>query len=284
MPGQELRRAYWLASFPKSGNTWARRLYSRVKLGVSGLNINDEATILDNQVYAHKVAAPLDLADMTPEQKLFLRYTALLHIMARAPHTPLVLKTHNANIRVKHVDLIPEEMSEAAVYLIRDPRDVVISYAEHTGNDLDDMIDGMNKPGHMVEQSDTGIYHYLTTWSMHVKTWVDDSTFPVTVIRYEDLLTDPFTEFGRMLDTFGLEVDDDTLAASIEDMKFANLKRQEQEGGFIEASRHTKFFKRGTSGGWKETLTPEQVERIENDHGEIMTRFGYELTSKAAAA
>jgi len=284
MAAAELRQLYWHASFPKSGNTWARLLLGAYKLGVGNINTNNEVTISDNQLYAYNAVAPIALADMADGAKLYLRNTALMHIIARAIHTPVILKTHHANIEVVEVHLIPEAMTAGAVYMVRDPRDVVISYAEHIGKDIDAGIHAMSQMGHTIHSESVGLHHYLTSWSNHVRGWLDHGKFPRTIIKYEDMLEDTRGEFVKILEAFGMPVIDRKVDYAIEMTQFDELKRQEKRAGFIEASKNTKFFKRGTSGHWKDILTDEQVARIEEDHGEMMQRLGYELVTKAEAA
>lgn len=284
MAAASLRQLYWHASFPKSGNTWARLLLGAYKLGVGNINTNNEVTISDNQLYAYNAVAPIPLADMADGAKLYLRNTALMHIIARAIHDPVILKTHHANIEVGEVSLIPEAMTAGAVYMVRDPRDVAISYSEHIGKSIDEGIFSMNQMGHTVHQEEVGLHHYLTSWSNHVRGWMDHGEFPRTIIKYEDMLKDTRGEFVRILEAFGMPVIDHKIDYAIEMMQFDELKRQEKRAGFIEASKNTKFFKRGTSGHWKDILTEEQVAQIEKDHGEMMQRLGYELVTKAAAA
>lgn len=272
-----LRPVSWLASYPKSGNTWVRMMLTAYRWGAVDINTTGEIVMGDCQPYAYHSVAPMQLCDMTPTEILFLRHAALAHINARFPHNPVMLKTHSANIRAGSVDMIPKEMSGPSVYLVRDPRDVLISYAEHMGHTLERAAETMNNMGSALDQGELGIYHHLTTWSQHVRSWAENAQFPVLVVRYEDLLEDTESEFKRILEHLGLDVDDERIGAAVEQCRFERLQAQEEENGFREASaKAERFFKRGAAGNWRSHLPQDLVGKIEEDHGEVMEIMGYQ--------
>jgi len=274
----------WLASWPKSGNTWVRMMLTAYRWGTLDINMSGEIVVGDCQPYAYHTVAPTQLKDMTPAEILFLRHAALAHIIARFPHNPVVLKSHNANVRAGSVDLIPQEMSGPSVYVVRDPRDVLVSYADHMGHTLEQAAESMNNMGSCLDQGNLGIYHHLTTWSQHVRSWAEQESIPVKVLRYEDLLEDPRGEFQQVLEHLGLSVDEERLDLAVELASFDHLRRQEQENGFREASpKAGDFFKRGTAGGWQEVVPREIVEKLEADHREVMQMLGYEPVRAAAS-
>jgi len=273
-----LRPAHWLASYPKSGNTWMRFLLTAYQWGDLAINAAFESTMGDGQPYAYHTVSPLPLKDMSPTEILFLRHAALVHIIARFPHNPVILKTHNANVRAGSVDLIPKEMTAPSIYIVRDPRDVLISYAEHMGHTLEQAAGTMNEMGACLDQGQLGIYHHLTTWSQHVRSWADDAKFDLLVVRYEDMLEDPKRELRRAVEHMGMPLYEERLDNAVELCRFERLRGQEDEQGFKEKSpKAERVFVRGTAGNWREGVPVDLVAKIEQDHGEVMERMGYEL-------
>jgi len=117
---------------------------------------------------------------------------------------------------------------------------------------------------------------FLSSWSRNVESWTEARGFPVLVLRYEDLLAEPETWFGKLLQALGAQPDPARLTRSIRHASFQSLQAQEAAAGFVERPDHAeRFFHSGQAGGWKTELTAAQVARIRADHGPMMQRFGY---------
>jgi hypothetical protein len=116
------------------------------------------------------------------------------------------------------------------------------------------------------------------SWSVNVANWTDQKLpLPVHVMRYEDMVEKPFETFSAVVRHTGSGIADDQIRKAIELTSFENLKKQEEEKGLgmkpIMAT--DSFFRKGKSGGWRETLTKAQVDRIVAAHEAQMRRFGY---------
>jgi hypothetical protein len=263
---------FWLASYPKSGNTWIRFLLIAYKFGTLHINDNIGLIISDNEPYQYNAVSPVDLTKMPAEGTLYLRYTVILHMLASNRYNPLIIKTHNVRERVRGVPMFPEALFSKAVYILRDPRDLVPSYARHMGLSIDKAIDHISSNKAILHDEKQGVCSWLSTWSQHVRTWNGED---VTVIRYEDLKTDTAEMFTHILTTFGIEVDKVKLRKAITLCSLGRLKGQEAKDGFIERKNQDKFF--GDGKGWQNELSESQVRRIEQEHGEVMQKMGYKL-------
>ena len=279
------QKIWWLASYPKSGNTWARMFLSAYRTG--GLDINNAyGCLADNQVYFHQVCSPKPLRELKAYETLAVRQAALLHqVLVTHAADPYVLKTHNANAVMEGLPLIPWALTAGAVYIVRDPRDVVLSYADHFGAGIDGAIEALAQPKNTIMQPD-GLYHVVASWSLHVESWLESKSFPTGVIKYEDLHREPEPRFRRLLGYFGIDpIDEGRFENALALTRFDALRAQEDARGFREKSEHSKrFFRRGQAGGWRDVLSASQVARIEQDHGEMMERLGYERHGRRAAA
>src|SRR5262249_16401546 len=119
----------------------------------------------------------------------------------------------------------------------------------------------------------------LTGWSGHVMSWLDQTDVPVHLVRYEDLIADPAACFGAALRFAGRSATTAEIERAIGFADLTELQRQEREKGFAERmSRTAPFFRSGSVGGWRESLTSAQVDAIEQAHEVVMVRLGYDVT------
>lgn len=277
-----MKGAIWLASYPRSGNTWTR-------LALRSLRGGGEAIDLDDIYGFSPMGARRDLLDMwleaetshmTPEEIDEFRPDFHQHFFGQAD-PPQPSKVHDAWLRTRSGrPIFGRDCTAAAIYLVRDPRDVVISWARFAGLELDRAIAFMNDPEAGIEaRSDRVTPHIrqkMGTWSMHVTSWTAQSDLDPLVIRYEDMLADTAAAYRRMTDLLGWTITDAEIAGAVTATQFDRLADQERRHGFHERTEKTdRFFASGRSGGWRDKLTPSQAARIERDHGEVMARFGY---------
>lgn len=219
-------------------------------------------------------------ASVKRHESFFFR-PAAIHKLANIPGGRFP-KTHSCNGYVYGMEQIPREFTKNAIYLVRDPRDVAISYAHHTNRSIDDVIETMERKDALHDQSP--IFQYMGRWCDHVESWLDapkreQPYYPVLVIRYEDMLESPHTCFGQAMRFLGVEGD---LDRAIEETSFQRLSEQENEGGFRETFTGGKFFRSGKS-EWREKLSRKQIARIEKVHGKTMRKLGYERYRDAKA-
>jgi hypothetical protein len=279
------RGLVWLASYPKSGNTWLRVfLYHLVRIQNGAPREPDEINKLDRvsmyegrlaAMYSHFVGKPIEQANV-PEvaQVRQMVQRAIVERMDQA----VLIKTHNALASVAGHPLINPSITVGAVYMVRDPRDVLLSLAHHLGISIDDTIDVMNAPGFSTANTKDGPFEMWGTWSEHVASWTAKPQETVLVVRYEDLLADPVGKFVEITAHLRQAVPRETIAAAAEASTFAELSAAEREHPFRETSEMAdRFFREGKAGGWKERLSNDQSRRIVDVHWEQMRRVGYTL-------
>jgi hypothetical protein len=197
-------------------------------------------------------------------------------LMATRPDLVFV-KTHNAALSVAGIPLITPEVTAARIYILRDPRDVAISYSRHLGLTLDDTIAFMANPKAATGGTDHEVYELLSTWSAHVESWTSGVDPTLHLLRYEDLIETPEASFGGLIEFLGQVPPKERLSRAINFSAFPELQSQERRAGFIErpAQSTAPFFGSGRPGRWREVLSAAQRRRIERDHTPIMARFGY---------
>jgi hypothetical protein len=172
------------------------------------------------------------------------------------------VKTHCQVIRVGAVPLILPEVTAAAVYLMRNPFDVALSYARHLSLDVDVAIKRMADPT-ATNGNKTGILEIIGRWDDHIRSWTTAPGLVLHVMRYEDMIADPERAYRGLFAFLKVPVDEAQLARTLAATSFDALSRQEREQGFRERpAGMERFFARGTAGGWREDLTPKQVGRL----------------------
>jgi aryl sulfotransferase len=173
--------------------------------------------------------------------------------------------------------------ASGAIVIVRDPRDIAPSLAVYNRSSIDDSVTFMDNPDAFGATANRQSQRMLTRWSHHVASWLEQKDIPVHLVRYEDLVADPFTSVRRVLRFTGVAVGDDTIRRSIAVSDFRAPRAQEIEKGSQESQPFARrFFRR--VGGWRDELTAPQTARIESDHGAMMQRLGYTLSPRSTAA
>lgn len=274
------RKIWWIASYPKSGNTWVRMFINAYMSGFP-LDINSgfQYATGDNHLPYFQMCCVRQANQLEATEQVMLRPAALLNALNLSASKHVCLKTHHAKVKVEESLLIHPNISAGSVYIVRDPRDVAISYADHLGWSIDEVISVMGKHEFIAQHPVTNLIHFLTTWSTNVDTWtIKNNDVPVEVIRYEDMLTDSDTAFRRILKGLGVtDINEDKFDFALKETTFSNLQKLENKGGFREKGKGKKFFRKGKFGQWKMKLTNEQCKMIQKDHGEVMERYGYNV-------
>lgn len=273
----------WLASYPKSGNTWLRIfLTNYLHDGSAPADIND----LDGGPIASARAwfdewAGIEASLLTDDLIDQLR-PEVYRCMLRESPQPLYIKAHDAWQRTGRGEgMFPADVTAGVLYILRSPLDVAASFANHLGVEVQQAVDHLCAPGFALSRSHNGLStqlrQFMGSWSGHVRSWVDESRLPVQVLRYEDMQRDPQAAFAQVVRFCGLPYSEERLSKAIRFSAFDGLKQQEREKGFHEKPMtiSQSFFRHGRAGGWRSELTPAQANQIITAHAETMHRFGY---------
>lgn len=272
----------WIASYPKSGNTWLRIFLVNLMTDASSpVDINR----LDGIPHAatrhlFDSVTGVSSSDLTPKEVDGLRGAAY-GAMAFASQAPLFMKIHDAfRCTSSGQPLIPGQVTEGVIYLVRNPLDLASSYAFHRGTTIDEVIEVMGDSDHALSRPEGGIDHqlpqHLGSWSQHVESWMDAPGLRIQVVRYEDLAARPQEVFGSVATFAGVPHTPESLSRAIGHSTFEEVSRQEADSGYREGSMKAPFFFRsGKVGGWREELSEDQVDRIILDHGQVMRRLAY---------
>ena len=273
-------RTVWLASYPKSGNTWLRAVYTALRTGAEpDINSLEGGNIATSR-WLFDAALGLRSSDLRPEEVQVLRPRAD-EAVATAENGDVWRKIHDALFHGPSGELIvSSRATRAAVYIVRDPRDVAVSLAHHEGRRMNEAVDVLCCSGASLAKSGRRLYDQLAsctgTWSEHVRSWVDQAPFPVHVLRYEDCLAHPVLSFREAFAAAGIDASESEVAKAVDRASRDRLQAQEEASGFRERqNRQALFFRRGVTGSWREELSADLADRVVEEHGEMMARLGY---------
>lgn len=280
-----MNRIVWLASFPKSGNTWLRLLLAdyfdrsdhdgveldRFHFGrpANSRMIFDEWSVVES-------------SDLTDAEADLMR-PDVYRAMAASTTELVFLKTHQAWSRNSNdKPLFPADATAAAIYAVRNPLDVAASMAPHMNISLSEAVALMGNDrasiGNFSPVKRARFPERIMSWSSHVRSWLDQSDLPIVMVRYEDLRTGTARVFERIIRALGMSPDPARIDRAVELTAFARLQAQERQHGFAE--RHSEaelFFRGGRIGDGRRSLTEVDRRRLLDDHGPVMQRLGYPL-------
>lgn len=272
----------WLASYPKSGNTWFRVFLTNL------LNESDDPANINS----------LNESSISSSRHIFDDYTGLsssdlsfeeidklrpdVYKMQSAESDELLFKkVHDKYYFVDDTKaLFPKEISKAAIYLVRNPLDVLVSFAYHSAQPVESMIKSMNNKDYAFcnrnDKLQNQLRQILGDWSEHVKSWTEQKDIPVKVIRYEDMVLNSFETFSAAVKFLKITKSDEQIKQAIQKSDFKILSDQENQYGFKEKLiKSKKFFRKGKIGDWRNHLTEDQVNEIISNHKEMMIKLGY---------
>lgn len=278
-----MAKIIWLASYPKSGNTWMRVLltnYLSNSDSPADINKLDGGPIASARVWFDEWAG-IEASAMNDTVIERLRPEVYRCMAGESPDT-LYMKVHDAWGRTDRGEaLFPEDVTVGVVYIMRNPLDMAKSCAHHWGLDMYKAVENMCDPEFAIARSIGGLSDQLRqrmlSWSGHVRSWLDESGLPVHIVRYEDLSRDAETTLTGIVRFCGLQCNEAHVRKAVAFSDFGELQRQEHIKGFRERPVQAPglFFRRGQAGSWREELPSELVKRLIETHGEMMKRFGY---------
>ncbi len=275
----------WIASYPKSGNTYVRSFLSSYYYSNKGkfdfellLNIKQFPALSYSSKKAYTF---LDAANnWIPNQKNFFNKDKFYF-----------LKTHNSLEEYFGKKFTTSSETAGAIYIVRDPRNVILSMCNHYSLNLDEayakMVDNNSSLSFKTADSDYSNFTFLGKWSDHYWSWKNNISFKTLIIRYEDLRDNTHEEFKKILnfieDLKGTKnnIDEKKMINSIDSTSFSNLKNKEKLYGFGESAfskdgKSINFFNLGFKNRWEKLLSKEMSNKIKHEFINEFKDLNYE--------
>ena len=257
----------WLASYPKSGNTWVRSFLSAYFYSNDG--IFNPKLLKNIKQYPSSFFFDKKIAKLNEIYKHWSQTQE--KIISNKKVT--ILKTHNCLTSINSFPFTTPKYTIGVVYILRDPRNILTSLKNHYDLDYEESIKFMlNEKKYIYdnrtpENIDYSNFHFLGSWSNHYKSWINTNLFKKIIIKYEDLIKNPnevFKDLSIFINTLAKlnePINLQKLNNAIESTKFDNLKKIEKNNLFPEnvftqdKKKKISFFNLGPENKWTHKLS-----------------------------
>ena len=277
----------WIASYPKSGNTWLRSLLSSYFFSKNGVfNFNQ----LDNiKQFSCKNLNSSEINSSNYQTIVSKNWIPTQEIINKDKKIHF-LKTHNAICSINGNSFTNQNNTIAAIYIIRDPRNVITSISNHYNLSLQDSLEFIKNKKKIIFPNKKKInnhddFNFISNWSDHYSSWKNINFAPIKIIKYEDLTRDTNKTFISILEFLSkfikFNFDKSKIKNSIDSTTFDKLAEMEREVGFAESSDSTlnskkiRFFHLGNKNTWSNLLDKKISHDIDDFFKKEMKTLGY---------
>ena len=266
----------WIASYPKSGNTWVRSLICSYYYTNDGVFTDDAILKNIGQFPEKKHFEKFDYNTSVPGDTIKFWIKAQDSINRDKKFR--FFKTHNFLGKINNTQFTNEENTLGAIYILRDPRNVITSIKNHFEmtyeESLEFMLNERKYTYDYFKKNDYGDFQFLSSWEKNYQTWINNKMFPTLIIKYENLISQTFVEFKKIVDFIDnlmkqkKKFNDKKAINALSSTNFSNLKKVENTIGFSESliSKNNKkkipFFHLGPKNDWKEILNKDFQNKI----------------------
>ena len=276
----------WLASYPKSGNTWVRYflaslIYSNQgKVGLEKLGFIMQYPKRDQ---FEKLVTSFD--DFNQIKKNWINSQNLIN----SDNKLNIFKTHHVLCSLGKDNFTDKKNTLGAIYIVRDPRNVISSILYHFNlSNTEEALNFIQTEdkfiGNVKNKVNYPLHTLIGSWKTNYNSW-KFSGKNFLLVKYEDLILNPNTEFKRIANyitnTTNIKFSEEQIKKGIDESSFENLRKFEDKNGFIESikdpenKKRKKFFNLGPRNNWKKSLDKKFVDEIENSFNDEMKELGY---------
>ena len=286
---QNLKKIIWIASYPKSGNTWLRAIISSMLYASEG-KFNFELLklipVFEN-LYRYDFVKKLNSSDhkkIKDDIKFLSKYwiESQKLLVFNTDINPIynIFKTHSANLTANNNNFTNSKLTLGTIYIVRDPREVAVSYSRFKGQAIDETIDFLSSKGAVLLPEKDLTLTLMSSWDVHFQSW-KMLNVPKLLIKYEDLLNDTVNVIhsissflNGLLDLkkdFNYKIIDNIYQST----DIEKFKKYEKNSGFNEASKYSSFFRSAKTSTWEKELSLIQITKIEQLFGKTMAELNY---------
>ena len=282
----------WLASYPKSGNTWLRSLLASYYFSKDGdFNFNLLRNIDKFPSYNHFKNYNKFFFEPTDTTEFWLEEQKKIN----SDNKIKLFKTHNALCTINGNQFTDKFNTNAVIYIVRDPRNLITSLSHHYEINLKDAYKFLTNTKKIIFPNSFSSkkkikktyrdVNVLGDWSGHYQSWKNIGFCPIKIVKYEDILLDTRNTFISILEFISkfvkLKIENEKISQSLNSTNFNILSEMEEKKGFIESAissktkKNLKFFNLGKDNNWKKLLDYGTAKKIENIFKKEMKELDY---------
>ena len=276
----------WVASYPKSGNTWVRSIISSLVYTKDG--IFDFSSIKKIDQYPQRRFLEYFTQDYNNIHEI-KKHWITSQDRINLDNKIKFFKTHHLNCKVDNYPFTNKECTQATIYIVRDPRNLIDSISNHFSKSIEEskkflLTSKILSPGKEIELRGGNVITYLGSWKEHYRFWTNDNE-NLLIIKYEDLVKNIHQEIDKIIaflkNFIAFEVSDTKKENIIKSTSFEALKKIEDNGDFTEnvfvkgRSEKVRFFNKGPSNNWQMTLPKEIQKDLETELNNELKELGY---------
>ena len=277
----------WIASYPKSGNTWIRSLISSLVYTDSGVFNFEKLRYVPQfpeKIYFKEFTN--DFSNIHNLKKYWIAAQEKINLDRKIKF----FKTHHLNCKINEYSFTNNKNTKAKIYIVRDPRNLVNSISNHYSKTHDEAVKFLTTPRFIGgSQKEGGINNndlvtLIGTWNEHYKFWTHNKE-NLLILKYENLIKDTEKELIKIINFLRnyleFNINEDKIKNILKTTSFTNLKKMEQSGLFNEnafnknENKKVNFFHLGQDNKWEQNLKKEHQIEIENKFEKEMRELKY---------
>ena len=276
----------WIASYPKSGNTYLRSFISTYYFSKKG-KFDFELLLNILQFPSLKFVKNKSHSEIEASQNWVFNQQQFFS--GEKIH---FLKTHNSLNEFNGNNFTSKSLSMGAIYIVRDPRNLITSMTNHYSLSYEDAyLKLTNEKQTLLEKSsdnDFSNFTFLGSWPSHYKSWKNSKDFKTLFIKYEDLEDNKYDTFKKIIEFINnlkkekSLVDEKKLINSIKSTNFSNLRNKEEKEGFEESvysssGKKKRFFNLGFNNRWQKILPKKVLFKLNSTFQNDLNDLGYKI-------
>ena len=279
---------FWIASYPKSGNTWLRALLSSYFYSKDGIfNQGLLKNIGQFPEKKHFSEFNYDSKIVTDTSKFWIKAQEKINVNNKLNF----FKTHNILGSINNNNFTNKKNTSGAVYIVRDPRNVLTSLRNHYELTKDEALKFMlNEKKYIHDyhsKDDFSDFQFISSWEKNYKSWLNQKVFPVKLIRYEDLNSKTLDILREIIEfiqnVVGEKNEFNILKAqnSVKSTNFENMKNLEKNDGFFESilskneNKKIPFFHLGPRNDWRSIFDKNYQEKLKSIFENNLNELNY---------